>query len=41
MIQTQNLAQFDFERRDVGPNDILIDIALCGHLSLRHSSGEK
>ena len=30
---------FNFKRRDVGPQDILIEIIYAGILSLRHSSG--
>ena len=31
---------FEFTRREVGPNDILIDITLLRHLPLGHSSGK-
>ena len=34
-------APFDFTRRDVGPNDILIDIAVLRHLPLGHSPGKE
>lgn len=51
MIQTKGFAvqdenarfePFDFERRDVGPNDILIDIQYCGicHSDIHQAKGE-
>jgi len=39
---TKPLAPFDFQRRDVGPNDVLIDIAYCGvcHSDIHQARGE-
>ncbi len=39
---TEALGPFDFERRDVGPHDVLIDIAYCGvcHSDIHQARGE-
>src|ERR1041384_3498554 len=40
--ETSGLAPFSFERRDVGPNDVLIDIEYCGicHSDIHQVRGE-
>ncbi len=40
--ETSGLAPFSFDRRDVGPNDVLIDISFCGicHSDIHQVRGE-